>query len=542
MLLTLRKPGELSKKRPPVFCRSFIPVMQGAVSMLYAGGGTGKSYTAIRIAIEFALETRQKAALWLTEDSEGENRFRFDSLVKQDYLSNEKFLNENIMFVASKPIQLTKLDGGNAVISQEYWDVRLELADFGLVVVDPLLQFNGGDENSNTHAGVLMGALKEWTEEERKSIVLIHHASKTKENGVKARGAGEWTNGCRSVFMLEKIGENGVVDQQNINNLKISLVKDNGLSYFFRDNITGEIVKNLRVFPDYIPEQPMQKQELFLSIAGHNNEKDPTGFIRCGVEDFYQIHTYVTSGKAYSQYSFREFYRKGVNNEGDATILCLDFDNGMTLDQAKNKFGKLQCCIVTTKSHQIMKSGQKCDRFRVILPLTSPLNIPLEDYPAFLNMINQITGGEVDPSTKDLARFYYSSPEDASVWYSESTKRFPWESTYSQVKRERVKSKIEKKINESKREGKNNYSGKQKNTLPKDTQFETKSGFQSFSGLRDSLSTGDKEPCKCIQGIDHGSLGQHHMSAFVKRDRNGNVFYSCSGGRCVGDGSKWCEE
>jgi hypothetical protein len=540
MILTLKKPSELNPERPPVFCREFVPIMQSSVSMLFSGGGVGKSYASIKMAIAYVLETGRKAALWLTEDSEGENKYRFDSLVNQSFPQHSERLNNSITMIANRPVQFTKMDNGNAVLTREFWKIRLELADFGLIFIDPLLQFNGCDENSNTHAGVLMGALKEWTDEENKSIVLIHHAAKSKEGGIRARGAGEWQNGCRSVFRLSKIyNDDETLDTAQLQKLQFELVKDNGLSYYFRNETTGELSRKLRIFPDY--EQNKTKEtisnNLFLSVATHNTVS-PENFIKVDIDYFYGMHKIVTAGKAYSQYDFEKGYRLGTNNKGNATIICLDFDDGMTIEQAKKKFEKIQCLIITTRSHQKDKSGKKCDRFRVIIPLSEPLSIPLSDYPGFLDCLNEVTGGEVDRSTKDLARFYFSSPEDAAYWYSDSEKRMNWRLIYDKMRKQKVKENIEKKLQEPRKE----YSGQPKNTLPKDTLFETRNGSQTFSGFRDSLSVGDKEPVKCLDGIDHGSLGKHHLSAFVKKDSNGNVFYSCSGGRCAGNETKWCED
>jgi hypothetical protein len=547
MLLSLKKPSELNPERPPVFCRHFIPIMQSAVSMVYSGGGTGKSFAAIRMAIEFSIETGRKSALWLTEDAEGENKFRFDSLVKQDYPHHANRIDELLSFIPSRPIPLTQMRDDNAELTKEFWQIRLELSDYGAIFVDPLLQFNGCDENSNTHAGVLMGALKEWTDEERKSIILIHHASKTKDDAVRPRGAGEWSNGCRSVFKVSRIAnaDGKTIDTDMVNFLEVTLVKDNGLSYFFRDETTSSLVKNLRVFPDFVKEKKSvtTRSPLFLSIANHNSVK-PNDFFKIEVETFYQLHQLVASDRAYSQYEFNDRYRLGTNNQGNIMLICLDYDDGMTIEKAKSKFSKIQSLIITTRSHQIDKSGQKCDRFRVILSLDTPLNIPTSEYPDFLDALNAATGGKVDPSTKDLARFYFASPENAEYHYSDSDKGLNWRLIYEKMKQEKIKENIEKKIKEQSKpkHQKTPRRGKPANELSKETSFETRNGFISFSRLRETMSTGEKITCQCRHGIDHGSLGNSHHSAFIQKDDNQNVRYHCSGGRCSSEGSLWCEE
>jgi hypothetical protein len=537
--LDIKTFDEISSKRPNVYCKGFIPLQEGSPTMLYAGGGTGKSYASVRMAIEYALETGKKAALWLTEDPAGENKFRFNSICNEFYPQHRQKIVENVRVINSPPVRFTKLEKGNAVITSEFLQSRLALADYGMVVIDPLIQFNGCDENSNSHAGVLMGEIKAWANEENKVLVLIHHIT-VHENGVKARGAGEWNNACRAVYLVGKPSE-GVSDDH----LKFTLTKNNGIAWCFK-NDAGELERELRIFPPWGKEESQQEQpnnKLFLSIATHNSAKKPDGFIKVEVDDFYKTHTMVTVDRCYSQYDFEGGYRLGANNLGAATMICLDFDDGMTIEQAKTKFAKVQSLIVTTRSHQIMKSGKKCDRFRVIMPLDKPLSIPVSDYSDFLNCMNDVTGGEVDPSTKDLARFYFASPGDAFFLYSDSQKRLNWQLIYDKMKKQRVKKAIEKKLAEQPAAyPRHEYSGQPRNTLPADTMFETKSGSRTFADFRSSLSFGEKVICRCRLGIDHGSEGPNHYSAFVQKSDNGNVFYHCSGGRCAAEGSLWCEE
>lgn len=53
--------------------------------------------------------------------------------------------------------------------------------------------------------------------------------------------------------------------------------------------------------------------------------------------------------------------------------LWLDFDDGFSIEQAKQLFKKNTYIIYTTKTHQKEKKGLTCDRFRIILPAK---NIP----------------------------------------------------------------------------------------------------------------------------------------------------------------------
>ncbi len=536
--LEVKSFDEISSLRPKVYCKGFIPLQEGSPTMLYAGGGMGKTYTSIRMAIEYSLETGRKSALWLTEDPAGENRHRFMSICAEFYPSEKKRLLSLVKIIDMPPLRFTEYEKSNAVISLNFYEVRAALIDFGMVVIDPLIQFNGCDENSNSHAGILMGAIKTWASEESKAIVLLHHIT-IGDGFTKARGATEWQNACRAVYQVSKPTD--IADGC----LRFDLKKNNGIAWCFKNEI-GELVRDLKIFPDWNTHEeiPVMTNKLFLSIATHNSAKKPEGFYPVEIDCFYELHRLVAADRAYSQYDFKDGYRLGVNNRGGATMICLDYDDGMTIETAKKKFSGLQSLIITTRSHQVEKSGKKCDRFRVIIPLETPLNIPLSDYPDFLDALSAATGGEVDPSTKDLARFYFASPTDAIYHYSDSEKKLNWNKIYAAMKIAKTRKNLENKIAEQRKMQYRQPTGQRRepqNTLPKDTIFETKDGNQSFEGLRLSLSEGSKVTCRCLEGINHGGEGDSHHSAFVKKE-GGNVFYSCSGGRCAGNETKWCEE
>ncbi len=220
---------------------------------------THNSFLSTQVACRFVEESKEKAALWLTEDAEGETNQRYRRVIK-DRKSDLSFMNEHVKFIQNEPIRFTKLEGNNAVLTDEFKEIKEDLKPYKLVVIDPLLQFNGGDENSNTHAGVLMGALKSWAAEDKKIILLIHHASYNDKTGsIKGRGAGEWVNGTRGAYAVEKVPniteiaiQTGYPTDQL---LKIVLTKDNGLSMSMRGddrNERGQPFRLLKVFPKWL--------------------------------------------------------------------------------------------------------------------------------------------------------------------------------------------------------------------------------------------------------------------------------------------------
>ncbi len=548
MFLDMCSSVELTSIRPEVFLKGHLPLQQSSVMMLYANGGVGKSFLSIRMAYEFVLENkRRKVALWLTEDSPAENKRRAGSICRDMGLSEGDYA-DRIAFINSPPVRFTKMVGNNAELTRDFYRVREDLNEYSLVVLDPLLQFQGCDENSNTHAGILMGALKEWAAEEMKVILLLHHATPTEGKlpsglpRLKPRGAGEWTNGTRGVYQLNKVYSDTIPTEEERRKLRATLVKDNGISFYVRDD-EGNLHRDLIVFPAQFEKEDKTPQVPFISMANHNDAKNPRGFER--VEFYFKdLHNMVIGGQAYSQFAFKGGYRKGENNEGGATVVCLDIDSGMTIEAARKLFARYEALIVTTKSHRKVKGDEPaCDRYRVFLHLKKPLDIPVNEYPAFFDHLYREIK-HVDPSTKDLARFYFSSPIDASYYYTESSTKFDWVPVYEAMKRSRALLRVRKQVEDE--EGSRSSSvrkegqGEPRNTLPVSATFETKAGSVTFEHLRNTLSVGEKVVCRCVDNIDHGGMGAGHYSAFVQKADNGNVFYSCSGGRCQGVGTLWC--
>lgn len=237
-MLNIKKPLEMSDRIPFVYNRRLIPLLESSVMILFAQGGIGKSMTAIRSAIEFTENNpNKKAILWLTEDAEGENKKRLINLIKRFSVNPIEYFNERVHFIESEPIRFTQLKDGNAIPSAEMPRIRDRLKEYDLIILDPLLQFQGGDENNNTHAGAMMGLLKGWAAEEQKIFLLLHHATFPDGNldHPRSRGAKEWVNGTRGAYSLKKLprpssGATKADVADYYENLIVTLEKDNGLS------------------------------------------------------------------------------------------------------------------------------------------------------------------------------------------------------------------------------------------------------------------------------------------------------------------------
>lgn len=155
-----------------------------------------------------------------------------------------------------------------------------------------------------------------------------------------------------------------------------------------------------------------ERQTMKLSIANHNNEKNPNGFINYDVE-FSDIPEIVKSGYCYSACSFKDDYRKDDNYTGNEYVLILDIDSDCTIDQAKEIFKQYNFFIITTKSHNKEKNGVVCDRFRIFIELDEIINCSIKRESFINNIMTRYPF--CDSSCRNRSRFFYSSPNDAIV-------------------------------------------------------------------------------------------------------------------------------
>jgi hypothetical protein len=120
----------------------------------------------------------------------------------------------------------------------------------------------------------------------------------------------------------------------------------------------------------------------------------------------------LATSSAYSLGVFAKNHRTTENFQQTEAI-GLDFDDGMTLEQAKLIFSGYKHLILPTKSHQKEKNGVVADRFRVILFLSYPIT-DAETYAATWQKLKDAFPS-CDPACKDPARQFYKSTGVASI-------------------------------------------------------------------------------------------------------------------------------
>jgi len=223
--------NEIKTKKPEFFLKNFLPIPKSSITMISAPGGSGKSFFAIQIAIQAVLEQKaRKILLWLSEDPSGLTKYRAQEIAKKILNLNEdeiKEIFENIFIVDEMPAHLTPK-------SFDLYKEFLEM--FEIVVLDPLIAFFGGEENSNTQARYFMNMINAIARENMQSVILVHHSSKNKEVENRARGASAFVDAVRLQYQLESI-------KNSNSNKKIKVSKDNfGVRTFWGEEREIEVL------------------------------------------------------------------------------------------------------------------------------------------------------------------------------------------------------------------------------------------------------------------------------------------------------------
>ncbi len=205
----------------------WLPLPRGTVSLIVAPGGTGKSWTALQMALRHSRSSGKKSVVWLSEDPIYETKKRAQSICSE--ILHAPFEIRGVDVVSRPPLQMMQNKQFNP---SNFYKLRKNFAGYDLVVIDPLLAFYGGDENDNSQARAFMQPFMDWAREENICIVFLHHSRKNSDESAKgsARGAGAFVDAARTVYQIDKIYHNkhaGTLDMDNVHMREFMLTKDN---------------------------------------------------------------------------------------------------------------------------------------------------------------------------------------------------------------------------------------------------------------------------------------------------------------------------
>lgn len=225
---------DVVEKEPEFYLKNWLPIPLGTITIISAQGGTGKTWIVIQIALRFILENpKLKVFLWLSEDLESIVKHRMNSVCSDilDTKLDDRF--KNITTTDTAPQPLLERDKGVYKMSYRFEQLKVELKDYDLIVLDPLLAFYGGEENDNSQARLFMQPFMNWCKETNKSVVFLHHSNKPAGDNIlsKTRGAGAFVDASRVCYEVNKVYQKDKksldLDLNSLHLRDIKLSKDN---------------------------------------------------------------------------------------------------------------------------------------------------------------------------------------------------------------------------------------------------------------------------------------------------------------------------
>ncbi len=252
--LKIKSFSSIEESEPEFYLEDDLPIQKEEVNIISAKGGNGKSYVAALLLLLLANKHNLKCFGWFSEDKVGVTKKRFNLLAKLHKLNTD---NITIIGKENRAMQFVYLDGRKLIISQKFHEVKMQLAEYDIILWDPIIGFYGADENSNSEARFFMNLINEWCEEQGKTFILIHHHSKG--DGGTARGAGAFIDACRIHYTIDykyKKTTKGFVPEPNFRTAKIEKTNhfsgkmNYDLKLFDNSKLTSSMIKNKSTYID----------------------------------------------------------------------------------------------------------------------------------------------------------------------------------------------------------------------------------------------------------------------------------------------------
>jgi replicative DNA helicase len=229
--------GKITPKKIEFICGDYLPVIKKTCTLVIAPGDTGKTFLALKNALHYKLKqikdkTFKKCFCWLSEDdNETVIKNRELDLINTLFNDEEKKLlldpeYEDLIYVSnSSTFPFMHLENYAPVINPNLFILKQKLKDFEYIVLDPLSNFYGGDENDNYYAKQFMNIISNWAKDENKAIMILHNTPSAAKT--KARGAEAIRDAAKVSYVLKKILDKEGLPLQNTNKLDIYIEKDN---------------------------------------------------------------------------------------------------------------------------------------------------------------------------------------------------------------------------------------------------------------------------------------------------------------------------
>ncbi len=219
--------NKIEAKEPQFYCKEWLPIPTNSLAMISARGGTGKSFLSIQLAIRIIAENPEhRVLLWLSEDPLYYTKDRINKIfnrITPHLQDKKKEILDNIDIIGAdkQTIYFNELEEKKLI---ELGDELV--VNYNVVILDPLIAFYAGEENSNSEARAFMNILNRMAQDRLLSIVLIHHHNKNGE-GNRTRGASAFVDAVRLLYTINTIKIEDDKKEIHPTKRKIKIEKDN---------------------------------------------------------------------------------------------------------------------------------------------------------------------------------------------------------------------------------------------------------------------------------------------------------------------------
>ena len=221
-ILNIVNSKNITATTPKFFLEKIFPIQQNEITMISAGGGSGKSFVALWAAAQLREVHNLNVFAYLSEDKVEHTKKRLETIRKANYTLE----NTNIDYAGKdkrpQPF-LMKTNEGGFEPSVYFEDFKKALKHYDIIILDPLIAFIYEDENSNVEARAMFNILNEWCDKENKTIIIIHHHSKED----RMRGASAFVDAVRVHYTIENpaIKDKATYDAENKNKKNVEPYK-----------------------------------------------------------------------------------------------------------------------------------------------------------------------------------------------------------------------------------------------------------------------------------------------------------------------------
>lgn len=221
-----------------------------SVGLIVGQGGVGKSFLALHIGLAMTTGKAVAGGLWdapkvgpttliMGEDDVSILQERLYWLRQEEQLTDAEVesADQNLFIYSARgyDIRIIEKTRDGFVPRPFFTTLKHYCVNQRLVIIDPLVFLNGGDENDNAAAAVFMSYLYSITRETGCTIILLHHVGKSngdREEWAAARGASAITTAIRWQINLSPPSAKemecyGIDDEMRKSWVRVACVKSN---------------------------------------------------------------------------------------------------------------------------------------------------------------------------------------------------------------------------------------------------------------------------------------------------------------------------